>query len=574
MKNILHHVSFFGAGRVKWRAKKKDTHTHPDATNIFSLRLHSYTQLDLPFFSSQSLPITAIVWSCVRVVMAQMLPLLFPSSQPSMTAEVPATCGSSAFTSTRNLPSDRKRKPVDHRYCTITGLTSIPSIPPQVRAESSIPFTRDRSASIVRFCNVRRVASGAQGAIFWAFDRLYELPVALKLFPVQPWMSAALRAKEYSSRSTNLATMSRLFTATERNTLAKYSSATYIPHAFLAECSALRTLEGATNILRLREVCRGLDSCTQSISPHYPQYDSDSVSERVVDLHLVKKPKFTTARSFSSGALDFASKADTISEDVREVSLPSPVACNMPGVTSSAWEWYQSFLVLDFVPHNLHDVLYNVKWTVDIRFSAALRVQSMACCKMWFRQLLIALSSVHFHGMTHRDVKPSNMLLDDRRENLYLCDFAMTRGISHVGTEQAVTLWYRAPEILIGDSCYSAAVDMWAAGCTLVEMMQDIPLFHCTEQEDHATLAALHCSVLNGLPDDDTMRNAYKVLTNNSAKLPNIISSNPAHLALPQRTSELLGPEGIDLVARLLCWYPAQRISALDALDHPYFSSV
>ena len=96
---------------------------------------------------------------------------------------------------------------------------------------------------------------------------------------------------------------------------------------------------------------------------------------------------------------------------------------------------------------------------------------------MW--QLLAGTEACHAHRIVHRDLKPQNILIN-RSGSLKLADFGLARTFSvplRQYTHEVVTLWYRCPEILLGQPTYSMAVDTWSAGCILAEMAAGRPLF-------------------------------------------------------------------------------------------------
>lgn len=80
----------------------------------------------------------------------------------------------------------------------------------------------------------------------------------------------------------------------------------------------------------------------------------------------------------------------------------------------------------------------------------------------------------------HRDLKPSNLLIDKTGTHLKIADFGLARTFNlplKSYTHEVVTLWYRAPEILLGQKVYSTAVDVWSVGCILFEMFSNKVLF-------------------------------------------------------------------------------------------------
>ena len=120
-------------------------------------------------------------------------------------------------------------------------------------------------------------------------------------------------------------------------------------------------------------------------------------------------------------------------------------------------------------------------------------------------QILAGLEYCHERRIIHRDLKPDNILLDSERAVAKIADFGMARVMQCKGggryTDRLVTHWYRPPEIILGDTQYDSAVDMWSLGCIFVEMMILCPAFACnTEIECLMNFSAIrHSAKASGL---------------------------------------------------------------------------
>uniref|UniRef100_UPI00358FB522 cyclin-dependent kinase 1-A-like isoform X1 n=1 Tax=Myxine glutinosa TaxID=7769 RepID=UPI00358FB522 len=164
----------------------------------------------------------------------------------------------------------------------------------------------------------------------------------------------------------------------------------------------------------------------------------------------------------------------------------------------------------------------------------------------------------------HRDLKPQNVLVDTKG-TLKIGDFGLARALGipvRIYTHEVVTLWYRAPELLLGAVRYSTPIDCWSIGTIFAEMAQARALFQGDSQIDQLmvifrTLGTPTGAVWPGvehLPDFQQSFPKWK-----GRGLAEAVSS--------------LDSQGLDLLTQFLQYDPARRMSAKKALKHPYFES-
>ncbi|XP_053392890.1 cyclin-dependent kinase-like 2 isoform X23 [Mercenaria mercenaria] len=126
------------------------------------------------------------------------------------------------------------------------------------------------------------------------------------------------------------------------------------------------------------------------------------------------------------------------------------------------------YLVFEFVDHTVLDELEKCPNGLD-----------ETTCRKILWQVLKGIEFCHANHIIHRDIKPENILVS-KNGVVKLCDFGFARTLAQPGeiyTDYVATRWYRAPELLVGDTKYGKAVDIWAVGCLLVEMLTGEPLF-------------------------------------------------------------------------------------------------
>jgi len=189
-----------------------------------------------------------------------------------------------------------------------------------------------------------------------------------------------------------------------------------------------------------------------------------------------------------------------------------------------------------------------------------------ATVRSFMYQLLKGTSFCHENRVLHRDLKPQNLLIN-RKGELKLGDFGLARAFGvpvNTFSNEVVTLWYRAPDVLLGSRTYNTSIDVWSCGCIFAEMISGVPLFRGRDNQDQL----LHIMRIIGTPDDRVLR---KIATDS----PEItIKQYPKYPKLSfQQVLPKASPQAIDLLERLLQFDPSKRITATEALSHPYFTS-
>ncbi|KAM5272363.1 cyclin-dependent kinase-like 2 isoform 2-T2 [Ctenodactylus gundi] len=225
---------------------------------------------------------------------------------------------------------------------------------------------------------------------------------------------------------------------------------------------------------------------------------------------------------------------------------------NLLEVCKKKKRWY---LVFEFVDHTILDDLE--------LFPNGLEYQVV---QKYLYQIINGIGFCHSHNIIHRDIKPENILVSQSGV-VKLCDFGFARTLAAPGeayTDYVATRWYRAPELLVGDVKYGKAVDVWAIGCLVTEMLMGEPLFPGDSDIDQ--LYHIMMCLGNLIPRHQEL--FYKNPAFAGARLPEIKETEPLERRYPELSEAV-----IDLAKKCLHIDPDKRPFCAELLHHEFFQT-
>ncbi|AGO10631.1 AaceriABR177Cp [[Ashbya] aceris (nom. inval.)] len=236
-----------------------------------------------------------------------------------------------------------------------------------------------------------------------------------------------------------------------------------------------------------------------------------------------------------------------------------------PAQAAASADTMKSFyMILPYMVADLSGILHNPRVTLE-----------MADIKNMMLQIFEGINYIHCKKFMHRDIKTANILLD-HKGILKIADFGLARnyygappnlkypggaGTDAKYTSVVVTRWYRAPELVLGDKNYTTAVDIWGIGCVFAEFFEKRPILQGKTDIDQGHVIFK----LMGTPSDSDWQLARYLP---GAELTRT-SYEPTY---KERFGKFLTEKGLDLLAKLLSLDPYKRLTAMAAMQHPFFS--
>lgn len=240
---------------------------------------------------------------------------------------------------------------------------------------------------------------------------------------------------------------------------------------------------------------------------------------------------------------------------MRKVSHPNIVDLKAFFYSNEKDEVYLN-LVLEYIPETVYRALRF--------FSKQKTSMPMIEVKLYTYQLFRSLAYIHALGICHRDIKPQNLLLNPKTGVLKLCDFGSAKILvqGEPNVSYICSRYYRAPELIFGATNYTTKIDVWSSGCVMAELMLGQPLFPGESGIDQL----VEIIKVLGTPTREQIRTMNPNYVEH--KFPQI-KPHPFAKVFKKAT-----PDAIDLISRLLEYSPGVRLSAIEAMAHPFFDEL
>ncbi|KAF1994136.1 Pkinase-domain-containing protein [Amniculicola lignicola CBS 123094] len=215
------------------------------------------------------------------------------------------------------------------------------------------------------------------------------------------------------------------------------------------------------------------------------------------------------------------------------------------------------FMVFEYLSHDLTGLLNHPTFKLEVAHKKDLA-----------KQLFEGLDYLHRKGVLHRDIKAANILVSNTGQ-LKLADFGLARFYAKRKkldyTNRVITIWYRSPELLLGETIYGPEVDIWSAACVLVEIFTKHAIFPGDGGEINQLDKIYNVLGTPTMEDWPGIRdmNWFELLRPTEKKLS----------TFAEKYKERVTPAAFELLSAMFQFDPVNRPSAADVLEHPYFTT-
>lgn len=212
------------------------------------------------------------------------------------------------------------------------------------------------------------------------------------------------------------------------------------------------------------------------------------------------------------------------------------------------------YLLMDYYPETIHSIYR--------QYSRLRQHVPIIMVRLIAYQLARSLAYLHFYNIAHRDAKPTNVLIDPATCRVVMCDFGSAKQLvqGEANVAYICSRFYRAPELVVGNTSYTTAIDIWSWGCIVAEILLGQPLFPGDSSVDQL----VEIIRVLGAPSNEDFVAMNPALT--SVKFKDVkpyplykIFRNKAH------------NEAVELLSKVLVYNPARRPSAMEILTYPFF---
>ena len=215
-------------------------------------------------------------------------------------------------------------------------------------------------------------------------------------------------------------------------------------------------------------------------------------------------------------------------------------------------------VVMDYIPETLSRTIRNC-------YKAKTQM-NMLVVKLYSYQMMRALSYIHYIGVCHRDIKPQNILVDPSDHTLKMCDFGSAKKLvkGEPNVSYICSRYYRAPELIFGETEYSSSIDVWSTGCVIAELVLGTPLFPGESAVDQL----VEIIKILGTPNKQqiqAMNPEYK-----EYRFP-IIKVYPWNKVFKNK---VVPEDFLDFLSKILIFEPQQRLKPIKSLLHPFFDEL